>query len=170
VPVEPRYEIERRYLVRVAPGLWGRLGGGHAYHQGYVKNGTPSVRIRLGEPRGPVLTCKSGKGVKRLEVETVVPPDVADALMQAAGKRVIEKTRWDIGPWQLDRFEGPLEGLTLLEIELDAVDAPIPQAPDGVVVLGEVTDDNRFTSGYLARLKKKEQKGLVRDVYREWRR
>ena len=116
------------------------------------------------------MTCKSGKGLKRGEVETVVPPEVAEALMQAAGKRVIEKSRWDIGPWQLDRFEGPLEGLTLLEIELHAVDDPIPQPPDGVVVLGEVTEDKRFTSGYLARLKKKEQKKLVRDVYGEWRR
>ena len=166
--MEPGYEIERRYLVRVAPGLLGGLGEGHAYRQGYVKNGTPSVRIRLGEPRGPVLTCKSGKGIKRREVETVVSPEVAQALMQAARKRVIEKTRWDIGPWQLDRFEGPLEGLTLLEIELDAVDDPIPPPPDGIAILGEVTEDKRFTSGYLARLKKKEQKRLVQDVYREW--
>jgi CYTH domain-containing protein len=166
--MESRYEIERRYLVRVTPGLWARLGDGHAYRQGYVKNGTPSVRIRLGEPRGPVLTLKSGKGVKRREIETVVPLEIAEGLMQAAGKRVIEKTRWGIGPWQLDRFEGPLEGLTLLEIELDAVDDPIPHPPDGVAILGEVTDDKRFTNGYLARLKKKEQKGLVRHVYREW--
>ena len=161
------FEIERRYLVRVAPELWGRLGPGHAYRQGYVKNGTPSVRIRLGEPRGPVLTCKSGKGVKRREVEAVVPPDVADELMAAAGKRVIEKTRWNLGPWELDRFESHLEGLTLLEIELEGVDDAVPPPPEGVSVLREVTDDKRFTSGYLARLKKKEQKRLVKEVYQE---
>lgn len=168
--MEPRFEIERRYLVRVDPGLWSRLEEGQDYRQGYVKNGTPSVRIRVGEPRGPVLTCKSGKGVKRHEVETVVSLDVADALMEAAGKRVIEKTRWALGPWELDRFAGPLEGLTLLEIELEAVDEAIPAAPDGVSILREVTDDKRFTSGHLARLKKKEQKRLVREVYREMRR
>lgn len=166
--MEVRYEIERRYLVRVVEGLWKRLGEGHAYRQGYVKNGTPSVRIRIGETRGPVLTCKSGKGVKRQEVETVVSPEVAEALMRAAGKRVIQKVRWSIGPWELDRFEGALVGLTLLEIELDTVTDPVPNPPDGVIVLGEVTEDKRFTNGYLARLKKKEQKVLVRDVYREW--
>jgi CYTH domain-containing protein len=166
VTVEPRYEIERRYLVRVAPELWSRLGTGHAYRQGYLR-GRTSVRIRFGEPRGPVLTCKSGSGVKRREVESVVPGDVAEALMEAAGKRVIEKTRWALGPWELDRFTGPLEGLTLLEIELEAVDDPIPGSPTGVHILREVTDDKRFTSSNLAHMSKKEQKRFVKTAYGE---
>lgn len=164
--MEPRYEIERRYLVRVDPELWSRLGTGHAYRQGYLR-GRTSVRIRFGEPRGPVLTCKSGSGVKRREVEAVVPGDVAEALMEAAGKRVIEKTRWALGPWELDRFGGPLEGLALLEIELDAVDDPVPSPPDGVRILREVTEDNRFTSNHLAHMGKKEQKRFVVTAYDE---
>ena len=164
--MEPRYEIERRYLVRVDPALWSRLGAGHQYRQGYLR-GRTSVRVRFGEPRGPVLTCKSGSGVKRREVETVVPGDVAEALMEAAGKRVIEKTRWALGPWELDRFAGPLEGLTLLEIELEAVDDPVPSPPDGVRILREVTEDNRFTSNHLARMGKKEQKRFVIRAYEE---
>lgn len=164
---EPRYEIERRYLVRVAEDLWGRLGAGHAYRQGYVRSGPPSVRIRVGEPRGSVLTCKSGSGVKRTEVETVVPEDVAAALMEAAGERVIGKTRWVIGPWELDRFSGVLEGLVLLEIELSAEDDPVPPPPDGVTVLREVTDDNRFTSNHLAGMAEKEQQAFVALAYAE---
>ena len=54
------WEIERRFLVRVTDALWCTLGDGHHYRQGYIRNGEPSVRIRTGEPRGAVLTCKIG--------------------------------------------------------------------------------------------------------------
>ncbi len=160
------YEIERRYLVRVAEELWDALPEGASLRQGYIRNGTPSVRIRTGEARGPVLTCKSGKGVKRREVEAVVPVEVAEALFEASGNRIIEKTRYRLGPWELDDFSGPLEGLVLLEIELNHEDDPIPSPPTGVHVVREVTDDKRFTNGHLARLKKKEQRALVKTVYK----
>ena len=161
------YEIERRFLVRVRPELWDALGKGADLRQGYVRNGTPSVRIRTGEARGPVLTCKSGRGIKRREVETVVPEDVAEALFAAAEDRIIEKTRFRIGAWELDRFSGGLEGLTLLEIELETVDEALPEPPDGVHVLREVTDDNTFTSGHLARRSPKQQRKLVTTIYRK---
>jgi CYTH domain-containing protein len=162
---EGPFEIERRYLARVEDGLWRRLGEGYALRQGYVRTGTPSVRIRLGEPRGPVLTLKSGKGVRRREVETVVPQEVAEELLRAAGKRVIEKVRHPIGRWELDRFEGELQGLTLLEIELDHEDEAIPPPPRGVKILREVTDDKSLTSSALARMSKKEQRRLVQKLY-----
>lgn len=161
------WEIERRFLASVSDRFWGTLGEGHRLRQGYVRNGTPSVRIRTGEPRGCVLTCKSGKGVRRREVETVVPQDVADALFEAAENRIIEKIRWRLGPWELDRFMGPLEGLVLLEIELDSEDDPLPRPPTGVRALREVTDDKRFVSGHLARMKPKEQGELVEKAYEE---
>lgn len=161
------WEIERRFLVRVADALWFQMGEGHHFRQGYVKNGEPSVRIRTGEPRGAVLTCKSGSGIRRSEVETVVPDDVAQALFLAADKRTIEKIRWKLGPWELDRFLGALDGLALLEIELENEEDPIPEAPHGVQILREVTDDNRFTSGHLARMKVKHQRKLVRKAYKE---
>ena len=164
---EGPFEIERRYLARVDEGLWSRLGEGYAFRQGYVRTGTPSVRIRIGEPRGPVLTLKSGKGVRRREVETVVPEDVAEELLRAAGKRVIEKVRHPIGRWELDRFDGELRGLTLLEIELDREDEVIPPPPKGVKVMREVTDDKDFTSSALARMDKKDQRRLVRKLYRK---
>ena len=161
------WEIERRFLVRVAGGLWSTLGEGRHLRQGYVRNGTPSVRIRVGEGRGAVLTCKSGSGIRRSEVETVVPPEVADALFEAAEDRVIEKIRWDVGGWTLDRFLGALDGLELMEIELEREDQPLPQPPRGVHVLREVTDDKRFVSGRLARLEPKEQRKLVKKAYKE---
>lgn len=163
------YEIERRYLARVRPGLWATLEGGFSLRQGYVKTGSPSVRIRTGEPRGPVLTCKSGKGVKRHEVEAVVPPEMAEALFRVAGRRVLEKVRYPLGPWELDRFTGELEGLVLLEIELDHEDDPIPAPPPGVSILREVTGDKSFTNSQLARMGEKEKRKLVKKTLREGR-
>lgn len=161
------WEIERRFLVEVQQALWFQLGEGHHLRQGYVRNGQPSVRIRVGEPRGAVLTCKSGKGIRRAEVETVVPDEVAAALFEAAEERIIEKMRWKIGPWELDRFLGHLDGLALLEIELESEQASIPDPPDGVHVLREVTDDKRFVSGRLARMAPKKQRKLVKKAYKE---
>jgi CYTH domain-containing protein len=161
------WEIERRFLVRVAEPLWFSLGEGHHLRQGYLRNGEPSVRIRVGEPRGAVLTCKNGSGIRRDEVETIVPDEVAQALFVAAEGRTIEKIRFKVGPWELDRFIGALEGLQLMEIELESEDQPLPEAPDGVQILREVTDDKRFVSGHLARMKPKKQRKLVKKAYRE---
>jgi len=161
------WEIERRFLVQVDEALWFRIGEGYHLRQGYVRNGEPSVRVRIGEPRGAVLTCKSGTGIRRSEVETVVPDEVATALFLAAENRTIEKIRWKLGPWELDRFLGSLDGLALLEVELEAEDDPLPEAPEGVLILREVTDDNRFVNGRLARMKFKHQRKLVKKAYKE---
>lgn len=161
------WEIERRWLVRVRPGLREELDGGWRLRQGYVRGGDPSVRIRTGEPRGPVLACKAGKGVRRREVEVVVPPEMAELLFQASGTRVIEKTRYRVGPWELDWFGGALEGLVLLELELEDEDDPVPEPPSGIEVLHEVTTDKRFVSSKLARLSDVERRALVARVQAE---
>ena len=161
------WEIERRYLARVPKRFWSDVEAGRRLRQAYIVPGPLSVRIRTGEGRGPVLTCKSGTGVRRREVETVVPDDVAEALFEAAEDRVVEKVRHRLGPWELDRFLGPLDGLVLLEIELDGEDEPIPDPPEGVAMLREVTHDNRFVSSELASMFEDTQRELVQQVYRE---
>lgn len=161
------WEIERRFLVEVDKQVWLGLGDGYHLRQGYVRNGEPSVRVRFGEPGGPRLTCKSGAGVRRKEVETPVPDDVAQALLMAAEDRTIEKIRFKIDRWELDRFLGPLDGLALLEIELEHENEVIPEPPAGVHVLREVTEDKRFVSGRLARMTPKKQRKLVKKAYKE---
>jgi len=125
------------------------------------------VRIRSGEDRGFILNCKSGAGVRRREVETPVPAEMAQALFDAAGARIIEKVRHRDGRWEVDRFLGPLEGLALLEIELWDEDEPVPEVPVGVSILREVTDDKRFVSSSLASLTEGEKKHWVTRVYQE---
>jgi CYTH domain-containing protein len=161
------WEIERRFLVRVAGRAWPASSEGRHLRQGYVRHGDPSVRIRTGEARGPVLTCKSGKGIRRAEVEMVVTDEIASALFEAAGDHQVEKVRFPIGPWTLDRFLGDLDGLALLEIELEHEDQELPDPPAGVDVLREVTDDRRFVSGRLAGLGPKDRRKLVRKAYEE---
>lgn len=161
------WEIERRFLVRVADALWLDLDEGHPLRQGYVRAEEPAVRIRSGEPRGAVLTCKSGKGIRRSEVEAVVPDEMAQALFEAAEDRVVEKIRWRIGRWELDRYLGPLDGLMVLEVELDREDEPMPSVPSGIHILREVTEDKRFLSAKLAVMTPKRQKKLVKKAYKE---
>jgi len=164
------YEIERRFLVDVPDSLWSGLEPGLRYRQGYVlTDGVASVRIRTGEPRGPVLTVKSGRGIKRREVETVVSREMAEALFTACERRVLEKIRFRIGPWELDRFAGSLSGLALLEIELTHVEDAIPEPPRGISIIREVTMDNRFTSAHLAHLTERGRRAFVADVYEEVR-
>ena len=161
------WEIERRFVARVEEDVWPRLGQGRRFRQGYLVAGDPSVRIRTGEERGAVLACKGGRGIRRTEFETVVSEQMARMLLVAAADRVIEKVRWRLGPWELDRFLGPLEGLTLLEIELGNEGDALPDAPEGVHVLREVTEDNRFISSVLATSSRAKQKELVKTAYQE---
>lgn len=161
------WEIERRFLIRISASALAALGEGRRLRQGYVRSGSPSVRIRTGEARGAVLTCKRGSGIRRREVEAVVPEDVAEALFEAAEDRIIEKLRWSVGGWSLDHFLGPLEGLELMEAEMEREDGELPEPPHGVRVLREVTDDERFVSGHLARLKPNDQRKLVAQAYEE---
>lgn len=164
---EGTFEVERRYLVRVPGELWDTLGEGFPLRQGYVTPGARTVRIRVGEPRGPVLTCKAGAGIRRLEVEAVVSQEMAEALFAVAGERVIEKVRYRLGPWELDRFGGGLEGLVLLEIELEGEGDLLPEPPRGVEIIREVTDDNHFTSSGLACMTEVAQQQFVRAAYSE---
>ena len=89
------------------------------------------------------------------------------ALFEAAGDQVLEKVRFPIGAWTLDRFLGDLDGLALLEIELEAEDEALPAPPSGVAVLREVTGDKRFVSGRLASLEPGERRKLVKTAYKE---
>ncbi|MEM7417383.1 MAG: adenylate cyclase [Gemmatimonadota bacterium] len=161
------WEIERRFLVRVDETAWFGMGEPWPLKQGYIINGEPSLRVRTGEPRGAVITTKTGKGIRRQEFEAVVPYEVAQALFIAAEDRVVEKLRFKVGPWEVDRFQGSLKGLQLAEIELEDEADPIPEPPPGVLMLREVTDDKRFVSGRLARMKPKDQQKLVKKVYKE---
>lgn len=161
------WEIERRFLVEVNDELWPTLKGGYHLRQGYLTDTKePSIRVRLGEPGGPVLTAKRGRGVRRSEFECTISKEVAEEIMIAASPRIVEKVRWNLGPWVLDRFMGSLEGLIILEIELGSEEEVLAEIPEGIHAVREVTEDNQYTSGSLASLSAPDQQEMVLAAYK----
>ncbi len=69
--------------------------------------------------------------------------------------RTLTKTRYSVPPFGIDVFEGELEGLMLAEVEFDSA-----EAAEGFVMpsfaLAEVTVDERFTGGLLARASRED--------------
>jgi CYTH domain-containing protein len=76
----------------------------------------------------------------------------------------LRKTRWryPAAPRHVvvDEFHGPLAGLVLAETELVPDDEPLAEVP-GVATV-DVTDDDRFSGGALARLPVDRVAGLLR--------
>ena len=144
------WEIERKFLVK--DDSW-RSGAERAVKmvQGYIAGGagTPTVRVRIAGTRG-ILTIKGkAAGLVRSEFEYDIP--LADArymLENLCGTRVVEKTRFFCGRWEIDEYAGLNAGLVTAEIELDAPD----EAFDLPAWLGgEVSDNPRYTNASLSR-------------------
>jgi len=141
-------ELERRFLVRsIDPDI--QRSPSRRMVQGYFDAlAQHSLRIRVTDDSTATLTCKSGKGIARVEDERAVDLETARFLL-AACPHVLEKTRYQRDGWDVDFFHGPLAGLVLAERELERADEPVGMPPwihDAV----EVTDS--LTNGHLARL------------------
>lgn len=128
-------EIERKFRVRDEPDLTGAEPGTRL-RQGYVAlDGPVEVRIRITEA-GSTLTVKGGSGLTRAEVEVGIGDDEARELWALSEGRRIEKVRHRIVlddglVAELDRFEGDLAGLSVVEVEFpNADDAAAFQPPE----------------------------------------
>jgi adenylate cyclase len=126
-------EIERKFLVAEAPGLTA-LGPGVRLRQGYLAlDAGVEVRLRLSDA-GATLTVKAGAGLHRTEVELPVAPSAADELWSLTEARRIEKVRHRVPldvalVAEVDRYEGALEGLWTVEVELPSEDAAAAFTP-----------------------------------------
>ncbi len=158
-------EIERQFLCRpVAPEALGGAREAVRIRQGYLTTDDPAVRVRLRNDDW-ILGVKAGQGLVREEVEVSVDAEAGRTLMVVAGDRRLEKTRYLLGPWELDVFSGKLEGLVLLEIELDREDAPTPPLPPGVEVIQEVTGRSGYRNQALAGLSPTEARRFIDQLY-----
>lgn len=161
-------EIERKYLARLSDADVLDDAEASRIRQGYLTDREPAVRIRervQGDKREYTLTVKAGRGLVRREVEVLVDEDSAHALIEMAGRHVIEKTRYRVGRWDVDVFAGSLTGLILAEIELEHVREHV-DTPSGIELVREVTDDASFTNQRLAFLSSAEAAALARWVGR----
>jgi len=114
-------EIERKFLVPVAPGPE-ELGPGDRLRQGYLAiDGRVEARLRLAAGSA-TLTVKAGAGLARTEVEVDLDVDDADALWPHTEGRRVEKVRHRIAlstgeTADVDLYEGALAGLITAEVE-----------------------------------------------------
>ena len=128
-------EIERKFLV-TSKKILKELKGGEKIVQGYLSS-VPQrvVRVRVKGEKGFITVKglpKSG-GVERYEWEKEI--DVQDALelLDLCEESLIKKTRYNIEYgahiFEIDVFEGKLDGLVIAELELSHEDEHY-QTPD----------------------------------------
>jgi adenylate cyclase len=96
-----------------------------------------------------ILTMKRHlTGFTAVEIEQNVEPRFYDQIAEMCGHEPLTKLRFDCARWELDVFQGRLEGLVIAEIELASED----EAFDRPVWLGEeVTSDRRYSNYALSR-------------------
>jgi len=150
-------EIERKYLVDTATGLALVAGlPGTRMAQGYIADNGMWVRVRIAGS-GAFLTLKGpARGMSRAEFEYPIPmADAEQLLAEHCSHGALDKTRYLVAvdgfDFEVDVFEGPLEGLVTAEIELTAEDV-VPPSP---AWLGpEVTHDLRYANSQLAKTRR----------------
>ncbi len=118
-------EIERKFLVnqdaaaQVLPGT-----RSERLVQGYLAQGALTVRVRIVDESRAWLTLKGPRvGLSQPEFEYEVPLDDARELLAMASLGVVRKRRHYVPhagqTFEVDVYEGPLEGLITAELELE---------------------------------------------------
>ena len=145
-------EIERKFLL--ADDSW-RLSAGTGIRmvQGYLAggSGSPTVRVRIAGERA-FLTIKgkaASDGISRSEFEYEIPVADADLMIRTlCGSRIVEKTRFLCGRWEIDEYHGLNAGLFTAEIELDSPEETF-EIPSW---LGrEISFEPEYTNGSLSK-------------------
>jgi CYTH domain-containing protein len=119
-------EIERKFLAASVPGELD-LAPGRRLRQGYLaEDGPVEVRLRWTDAEA-TLTVKAGSGLHRTEVEAPIGAADADALWSHTEGRRLEKVRSEVVlddgvVAEVDRYEGPLDGLVTVEVEFASED------------------------------------------------
>lgn len=153
IPTVMSNEIERKFLVNEIPEDLYKYPSSHL-SQGYldVTDDGTEVRIRRNEGRF-FKTVKSGHGLERKEIETVIGSEVYDGLWPKTAGMRIEKRRYEV-PYdgyviELDIYLGDLAGLIVAEVEFDSVEASEKFTPPSWFGR-EVTDDPGYKNRNLA--------------------
>lgn len=154
-------EIERRFLCRLDEGF--EAEATQAVEQGYLAGGELQIRIRRLDDVF-VLGAKHGGGLQRVEQEVEVPPEAGRALMTRAGDWKLAKLRHRAGRWEVDVYQGKLEGLVIAECELEAPNEALPRPPAGLGLAEEITERPDLTAQRLARLSPEECRRLVDEL------
>lgn len=145
-------EIERRFLV--FKDLLPPLKDGRHFIQGYLSL-DPHIRYRMIGDEVIIAIKTNEKGATgRNEWEFAKSLDQADRekLKALAIRKPIEKIRHEIPHeglvWEIDVYQGDNEGLITAEVELPAVDHPIP-FPTWIDSASEIGSDPKYRNSNL---------------------
>lgn len=120
-------EIERKFLVEQKHLNFLQTFPGKSIKQAYIQNKNDrTVRVRISD-RNAFLTIKIGtESINRDEFEYQIPVRDALSMMEIMNLKVLTKIRYEIifehHLWEVDVFEGKLDGLIIAEIELKSED------------------------------------------------
>ena len=149
-------EIERKFHVKYEDLEANKdLRGGVPIIQGYIsEHPNPTVRIRtMGPHFSAKLTIKGDTdGITRDEYEYDIPVEDAKEMLGMCPK-VLSKTRYCLGKFEIDVFHGDLEGLVIAEIELESEDEEF-EVPSWFGK--EVSHDSRFYNSNLINFRYEE--------------
>ena len=155
-------ETERKFLV-LNDDYKAQAVRSYRIRQGYLAHDEGrTVRVRIRDNQG-FLTIKGPSLIPgcRPEWEKEISLQEAEDLFPLCKPGSVDKTRWIVPAspvmadsdrpsryFEVDEFHGENDGLVMAEIELGSPDEPF-ESPSW---LGkEVTDDDRYYNGYLAR-------------------
>jgi CYTH domain-containing protein len=146
-------EIERKFLVGRLPADLDRRDG-TPIRQGYLIATETGIELRIRQKQETFYqTIKMGSGLARTEIEIELTRVQFQQLWPFTAGRRIDKTRitLPVGAHtaELDRFEGDLDGLALVEVEFDSVAASAAFDPPDWFGR-EVTEDERYKNKHLA--------------------
>lgn len=147
-------EIERKFLV-TSQLYRATATSVSTIRQGYLSTDrsalTVRVRITDVEARITIKGPSSNGGLSRSEWEYTIPSSDAEEILSLCSQTLIEKRRYRVPYeghiWEVDSFEGALEGLEIAEVELASEEETIalPQW-----IGDEVTGDPSYYNAVLA--------------------
>ncbi len=146
-------EIERKFLVARLPPSLANLTGA-VIRQGYLIAAEGGVELRIRQKQARFFqTIKAGEGLSRTEIEIELSQDQFQQLWPHTQGRRVSKTRYTLPVGnhtaELDRFDGDLAGLVLVEVEFPTVDASRQFSPPPWFG-ADVTEDRRYKNKQLA--------------------
>lgn len=144
-------EIERKFSVNHQK--WESVEKPVPSHivQSYLsKTAECTVRIRLKNKKGFITIKGKTTGITRDEFEYEIPFDDAQQMIDTFCEKTLSKYRYEITVgnhlWEVDVFQGKLEGLIIAEIELSTEDEQF-ELPDWVIE--DVSDNKEFYNSRL---------------------
>jgi CYTH domain-containing protein len=161
-----RLERERRFLLAERPAMSGT--GRVVINDRYLAGTRLRIRemIETDDQSGPVvykLTQKIPDGAGRFGLITTMYLDEAEyRMLSSLPAGVLRKVRYRVGPVGVDVFEGSLAGLYLAEAEF-VTDEEVEAFSLPSFVAAEVTDDRRFTGGFLVTASRQDVANALAD-------